>query len=952
MGSSDGLLGGAPLEMELVQAQVYERLFGERTPAVTIGRFEVVAPAGAGGMGVVFVAIDPELGRRVALKLVSQADSGSTPSSQARLLGEAQTLARLSHPNIVAVHEVGTFEGRVYLAMEHIEGETLERWLDRSPRPRHPEILRAFVQAGRGLAAAHRAGVVHGDFKPSNAMIDRAGRVRVLDFGLAIAERAQDGSGDASGAAGRTVASRGGTPRFMSLEQWRSQPATTLSDQYSFCVSLWVAMYGVHPFAGDGEDAMLAAMGTRTVRPSSTRGVPGWLRRALLRGLDPSPAQRWPSMDTLADVLEHGPARARRRRLSIALAGVATIGLVIAGLRALEHRRAIAACEQAGDELAAPWDDARASVLDAIASSGVAYAAVTVEKLEPHLAAYAAQLREVGQTTCRAGEVERELDPELYLRARACLADRHDALGVLLVELGGGDPDTVRTAVMGALGLPEVGSCASTERLASLPQPPPEARDEVRAVRAELARVRVLQGAGRSEDARVVIDRSGARAIASGWAPVIAEHAIERAELLHDRGDERTAEIVAHEAYLEAARVGAWDVAARAAALQLATVGVGLGRYDEAMLWNQLAELAEVHAGQPEGLLTAGRLDELAVVHYVSADPAASKAVAEQALAIETRILGEGHPRMRRSLAQLGDAHLALADYEQARELYGRVLALDEEAFGGEHPTTAQALVRLGMVEFYTGNLERGRELATRGVAQLQRALEPGHAALVGAEANLGILEGALGEYTQARARFERLVPAMERIYGPEHAQVAVALSNLANTYFYVNSYDAAMVLMERALAIEEVALGPRHPDVAKSLSTIASIYHQKGRSTEALRLRERAIAIDEAALGPDHPEVAVLLRNLAGTYRDLGDLQRAIPLIERAIAILEAKDGVQMSEPASQFMLALMLVDTGGDRDRAIELAERAVVGYRALHHDDKVELAEGWLAEQRAAR
>ncbi len=938
----------AAIEMDLVQAQVHERLFGEPAREVTIGRFEVVAQAGAGGMGVVFVANDPELGRRVAIKLVSSGTSGGR--AQARLLGEAQTLARLSHPNIVAVHEVGAFEDRIFVAMEHIDGETLERWLDRSPRPSRAEILRAFVQAGQGLAAAHRAGVVHGDFKPSNAMIDRAGRVRVLDFGLAIAERSYDSIGDVSANPGRTVASRGGTPLYMSLEQWQSQPATPKSDQYAFCVSLWVALYGSHPFAGDGEDAMLAAMTTATVRPTRSRGVPGWLRDALLRGLQPAPAQRWPGMDALVDALEHGHARARRRRAVQALVVSVAALAVFLGARAIEHRRAVAACERVGDELAAPWDVTRSGVRAAIEGSGLGYAADTVEKLEPHLEAYAALLHGAGTEACLAGEVSHELDPELYARARACLADRHDALVVLLAELASGDPENVRTAVMGALGLPEVAACANVSRLASLPQPPADARDDVRAVRAELVRANVLRGAGRSSDATAVLDRIEATTHATGWAPLVAELAIERAWLLVSRGDERSAAPVARDAYLGAARVGAWDVAARAAALELSVVGIGLGRYEEALLWNQLGELAELHASQAGGLLAAGRLGELSAMKDASGDKQGAKRAAEESLEIEERELGPDNPRIARGLAILADAELSLGDYDRARELYERAHEITVQSFGADHPSGAHELTKLGMLALYTGDPTRARELCLRAVTQLQRTLPPDHPQLAGAEGNLAVVELELHELASARARIERTMPVLEATYGPEHAEVAAALTNLGISYYYAGSYEAARVLFERALEIEEVALGPRHPNVAKSLASIANLHHLQDRSDEALALLDRALAIDESVLGPDHPDTALLLRNIAGIYRDRGELARAIPLAERAIAIYAGHDGVQQAEPRVQFMLALMLVDSGGDRDRAIALTETALVGYRALRMQDKVESAEGWLAEQKA--
>ncbi|MBC8070311.1 MAG: serine/threonine protein kinase, partial [Deltaproteobacteria bacterium] len=271
-----------------------ERLFGARTTATSISRFTVIGSAGAGGMGVVFEAHDPELDRRVAIKLVSLRFADGD-AAQARLLAEAQTLARLDHPNIVKVYEVGRHLGGLYLAMEYIEGETLERWIDRGGADDWRSIVRVFAEAGQGVLAAHRAGVVHGDFKPSNVMLSgavaKASRVRVLDFGLAIDSGCRDESDSTPSAPTETATERhssafGGTPRYMAPELRAAAPRPDAwSDQYAFCVSMWSALYREHPFARTDAEAMTAAMVRGVVNsPGSTR-VPSWLRRVLERGL-------------------------------------------------------------------------------------------------------------------------------------------------------------------------------------------------------------------------------------------------------------------------------------------------------------------------------------------------------------------------------------------------------------------------------------------------------------------------------------------------------------------------------------------------------------------------------------------------------------------------------------------------------------------------------------------
>jgi serine/threonine-protein kinase len=313
------------------------RSFGRGT---SIGRYLLLDRIGEGGMGVVFKADDPELGRPVALKLVSTENGPGTqppglppPSAELsryreRLLGEAQALARLQHPNVITVHDVGTFGADVFIAMEFVEGRNLRAW--RKDRPRSTrEILEVFLTAGEGLVAAHRAGLVHRDFKPDNVMMGDDGRVRVLDFGLARATGGADATDEVAG-----------TPRFMAPEQHLGEAVGQAADQFSFCVSIYWSLYDRFPFQTVDD-----AVSGRVEEPAADSGVPRWLRQALLRGLLPRPADRYPSMAALLEALRADPALARRRRLRTALAVLSAAALVSAfaeGTAAYRTRRSAA----------------------------------------------------------------------------------------------------------------------------------------------------------------------------------------------------------------------------------------------------------------------------------------------------------------------------------------------------------------------------------------------------------------------------------------------------------------------------------------------------------------------------------------------------------------------------------------------------------------------------------
>ncbi len=294
-----------------------------------LGRFELEAVLGSGGMGVVHAAFDPELERRVALKVLHHKHA----DARARLLREARAMAKLSHANVITVFEVGTADGEDFVAMELIEGGTLGDWIESAkPRPRRREVIAAFVAAGRGLAAAHAEGLVHRDFKPSNVLRSRSGRIVVTDFGLARAEgpegRSSRPSGDlpqlSTAPALTKSGSLLGTPAYMAPEQWRFEAVTPATDQFAFCVALWEALSGKRPFVGATLEDLREDVLDGPTQLDDAR-LPRALRPVLRRGLAVDPANRWPSMGALLEAI----ARASSRRSIAVMAGV---GVAAAGI--------------------------------------------------------------------------------------------------------------------------------------------------------------------------------------------------------------------------------------------------------------------------------------------------------------------------------------------------------------------------------------------------------------------------------------------------------------------------------------------------------------------------------------------------------------------------------------------------------------------------------------------
>ncbi len=299
---------------------------------------------GAGGMGVVYAAHDRELDRRVALKVLRAA--AATDEERMRMMREGQAMARVTHPNVITVYEVGVEGTLVFLAQELLDAGTLGEWLEQ-PRSQ-AQILDKFIAAGRGLAAAHAAGLVHRDFKPDNVLLGKDGRVRVSDFGLARALESED---EALAATTRANVARAqlelsrspmspltrtgavmGTPMFMAPEQHNGERADERSDQFSFAVALHRALYGEWPYAGKTSVALAdAVIAGRMQPPPRDTKVPAWLRKVVMRGLATRAEDRYPSMDALLADLTQPPRRRGRGLLIAALVAIVVAGAVVGG---------------------------------------------------------------------------------------------------------------------------------------------------------------------------------------------------------------------------------------------------------------------------------------------------------------------------------------------------------------------------------------------------------------------------------------------------------------------------------------------------------------------------------------------------------------------------------------------------------------------------------------------
>jgi len=933
-----------PLDKQLVK----RALFPRRAEPVQIGRFTVLGTVGRGAMGVVYACFDDLLDRKVAVKVLNS--EVTREHATASLQREAQALARLSHPNVVAVHDVGSIGERVYLAMEFVDGQTLGAWLQAAPRGWR-EVLRVILAAGDGLAAAHEKGLIHRDIKPDNIMVGADGRVRVMDFGLAHAdERGHAGrSGErprGPGALAEELARTGslmGTPAYMASEQFLGEPVDARADQFALCATAWEALYGQAPFAGDSllPLASNVTSGTLTPPPAGSK-VPAWLRRVLERGLRPRPEDRHADTRALLLALRADPTR--RRWIAGLGAGALGVALAAHGVHTTVAQQAIAACAAEGAAIDADWNaDARAAIERSFLATGKAYAPTTFAHTMPWFDRWADAWREAATLGCRAHTIDHTWDDDLRLRADDCLAEGRGNFTALVRELAATDDAGLALATSAAAGLASVEACTNPEALRQRPMMLPEQRGEVLAVRASLAQAASLEASGRYKDGLEVARTALPAARATGWAPVIAMAELRFSSLIDRSGDYAEAEASLLRALAAAGEARAPRLALAASSDLVYLVGYRLSRHAEGQVWAESVQLQLALLPGEHPLERADLYNHRAAVEYITGDYEESARLYTAALALREGELGPDHPRVADSLNNLGGVMFAKGENDAAARLFTRSLRIAEATLGPEHPQIAMTLGNLGLVYQSTGAYSEAIRVLTRANTIRAAALGEDHPQMASGLSNLALVYEAMGDNAAAARLFLRALALQEQALGPDHPQVADSLHNLATVRFATGDLDEAGRLLDRALGIYE-KVEKDHPSAASSLAALAEIHHTRGQYAEALRLYTRALALLEAALGPDHPNVAHVLTGLGLTHVGMGRAAEAVPLLERAVALRSAAS-VQAEELAvSRFALARALAPAD---PRARELARLAEQTYAAAVGAER-ELAEvrAWLA------
>jgi serine/threonine-protein kinase len=957
----------------------------------TIGRYRVLAQLGAGGMGVVYRAHDPVLDRTVALKVLPPLDESRRAVLEARLRREAQALARLDHHNVLAVYDVGIAHASLFVAMQFVDGTTLEHAIAAQHLPAR-RILAHYIAAGRGLAAAHAAGIVHRDVKPSNILVDRSGRVYVGDFGLARGENdAETASGESPGpllATGMTRAgSILGTPLYMSPEQHRGEPTTTRSDQFSFCVALWRDAFGAHPFVtGPWQaDAALEAMERDAIVEPVRPQLPARAVRALRRGLRHDPAARWPSMTALIAELEP----VRRAPWLAGIAGGVIAGGVAAAL-ALGGSRGdpCAGAADRLDQIATPAR--RRAISDGFAATRLAYAGDTAARVIAAIDGYGRAWAGMRIDACRADQARHQ---PVFDRRTACLDHRLAGLDAALATLTGVGGQLIADVVDRAgdvvAALPPIEDCGDLARLAAAPAEPedPVVRIRIDQLGAELERQRASLAAGVLVGAVDKAEALVASVRGAGWGPLLGQ-ALHHASEAHQSVNEVDLAIDRmREASVEAGRARD-DAAAAAAMVRVAYLLAERSKAAEALAVVADAEVNVLRAGDPprlRGRLEIARGDALGhasrfaesraafdkAIELTRRDPrhdelevaamltdeaemlktAAQPRPARDALREAERIfaarLGSGHPRLTAVHNTLGSVLLQLGDFPAARAEYAAAGAIVEARFPSDSLALAKQQGNLAMLELRQGHL--GPALA--GYEAVHRRLEqavPEHPETYQALYMIGAIQLEQSRYDDALATMQRVLAYRLEHLGDANVATANVLDGIANVYQARDDYPHAIEARKRGLAIREKALGPDNPDVVLSLDALGFIALDTGDCAQATALARRSLDILERSHSSDHLKINAL-DTLGSCARHAGRLAEARATLEQALGYAEVQGNGRVEQRASLRIDLAEVLWKAGDRAGARKRVEEALAIYERAGNKPGVAEQRKWLAQHR---
>ena len=865
------------------------------------------APLGSGAMGTVLLARDPELARPVAIKLVAPGRGGE--AAHQRLLREAQAAARLSHPNVVAIHQAGTWRDQVFIVMEYVDGGTLRDWVKETPR-RWEDILDAFHQAGQGLLAAHQAGLVHRDFKPDNVLIGRDGRVRVSDFGLVGVEGGAFQPDETIEGDSLELTRTGalvGTPAYMAPEQFEGSRVDARADQFAFAVALYEAFYGKRPYLGTTVTNLLYSMSSGEIQPPPSSHVPRPIYAALLRALAANPEARYPSMAELLAALRREPSSPAAKHGTTLAVGVGAVIVAMGGTAAFfvlrsDDEPAVAVEEPAAIDCNAPpglegvWNDKRREALVAafqrLPNRVIGEAASS--KLVAALDRYVQSWHDISKGVCEARVEGTRSEEELALQT-ACLEDRRAEIEIFLAVLAEEDATILAGALGAAVHLAPVGVCSDLGTLRSVPPPPEdgERRDAVAAVRRQRAHAAILLGAGRYPDALSEAEIALKRAEETGYEPeivrvqaIVAESNLQLARIAE-------AEPIARAVVERAASIREDYVEALAWQMVLTTV-YGQGRLSDAYTVYESAKVAATRAG--DARVHARLLNHAANLAYVASHDAALPPLDRTAKLAEAREKADAAIEAFEALPEptvgLGNSHVVraaidtqLGEKEAARESYARARRVFAETVGEGHVIEAIVLQGEAALASGEGNAAEAAKLY-RQAADRYVAVDPHHVSAMRPLVYLSEAYQRLGESGKAEAALEEAVQVGTAADGTMNPGLLDTLQRLGQIAWMAGRWKPAEQRYTQAKDIALAVYGERSLELARCHVQLAIVAQSQGDFEGSVPHAEAGVETTLQSVGPSDPRAREQVAFLGDTYAHLKRCDDAFPRLAQADAI------------------------------------------------------------------
>jgi serine/threonine protein kinase/tetratricopeptide (TPR) repeat protein len=888
-------------------------------PGERIGRYVLLSLIGQGGMSIVYLAYDPELDRKVALKLLRMGLLNR--EGKARLTREAQALARLSHPNVVPVYDVGAFRDQTFVTMEFVEGVSLKRWLREARTWR--EVVPIMLAAGRGLEAAHAAGLVHRDFKPDNVLIGLDGRVRVVDFGLARPVEEIDGSDSGKTPRQRAQAEKSereeretapidvseaalsarpptptpsgsvtradqiiGTPAYMAPEQAAGNATDARADQFSFCVTLYEALYRLKPHESthtpEGSAILTVAEKLNhpkrklAAEPPSGTAVPSWIGRVAMRGLCVDPVDRFPTMAELLAALEADPAIKRRRALAVGGGALLIALMSLAAVQSRSEKRAL--CKGSDARVAEVWSpQVRERVRASFVATGLPYAEAAAQSFGLALDDYARGWAVMHKDACEATRVRGEQSEEVLDLRMACLSDRLRELSALADVMLHADAETVQEAPRAPLSLTPLGECADVLALKA-PAPLPrdaEARARIEALKRRVGEVQARYAVGKNSDVVKLGEPLVKDCKAAGWAPLTAEAELWLGRAYADLGEEQKSIPTFKEAFAYA-----------------------LGSHDDRAMRIASVRLAQeyIYKNDPAGMHEWDQLAE-ATLSRTGADPAIENFLAH------TRCIALWRDGKTGERLECLKRHAARVEKTQ--------------------PLTEWELTTLGLAAADAGHVEESMSYLQRGVEYSLQHNGASHPRTL--EMRGYLCKGWLdyGDYTKALAECSAALRAIHEV-APDNKYLSSKVEmNLGITMRELKRYDEARRYLERA-----------RKDVkpeAVVLVELAQLSNLTGDRQGALAFFRKSLAEDEKELGPEHPNLVADLLLLGEAQLDGKAAADARVTLERAERICERADLSPYMVADVRFAYARALwLERPREREHALDLARKAEAAYQ----------------------